>query len=171
MKAPSGKVEPFLAGLSIGLLIGVMVFDFILPTGAVKGVVYVCLVMLSLASGKRSLPFLAAAAFTALIAYNLLLKYPNPLEISWTILGANSLVVLALWMTASVSLAVKRVEEYVEDLKTLLHLCPSCKKIRDEKGMWHKIEDYLKAQTSRETASGFCPGCRNKWHAGHGWQS
>ena len=167
---PQSKSEPFLVGFVLGLFIGVIVVDYLIPTGVVAGVIYLSLTMLTIASGKRSLPFLAATAFSALIAYDLLSRYSIPQDIPLDRLVGNVFVILAMWSAASISVVQRKIQDYIEDLSILLHLCPSCKKIRSETGIWQKVEEYVTEKTGRETAPGFCPHCRTKWHAGHALQ-
>ncbi|MBN2324270.1 MAG: PAS domain-containing protein [Spirochaetes bacterium] len=47
----------------------------------------------------------------------------------------------------------------VETLKGLLPICAHCKRIRDEGGKWHLLEDYLHAHTKAEFSHGLCPEC------------
>ena len=168
---PPVKGEPFLVGLVLGLFIGVVVVDYLVLSGVVTGVIYLSLTMLTLASGKRSLPFLAATAFSALVAYDLLSHYSTPQEIPLGPLVGNTFLIVAMWTAASISVVQKKLQDVIENLSILLHLCPSCKKIRDETGTWLKVEEYVLEKTGRETAAGFCPHCRAKWHAGHAFQS
>ena len=53
----------------------------------------------------------------------------------------------------------------VHALKGLLPICASCKKIRDDKGYWTQVEEYVKARSSAEFTHGICPDCleRYKW--------
>lgn len=165
--ASLSKREPFLIGLVFGLFIGVVIVDYLVLSGVVTGVIYLSLTMLTLASGKRSLPFLAATAFSALVAYDLLSHYSNPQDIPLGSLVGNAFLIVAMWSAASISVVQKHVQDVLDDLSIPLHLCPSCKKIRDESGAWLKVEEYVLEKTGRETAPGFCHHCRAKWHAGH----
>jgi ligand-binding sensor domain-containing protein len=59
----------------------------------------------------------------------------------------------------------KRVEEAVRELKVLsglLPICAWCKKIRDDRGYWSKIEQYLSARTEAQFTHGICPDCTEK---------
>ena len=47
-------------------------------------------------------------------------------------------------------------------LNGLLPICSSCKKIRDDKGYWKQIEDYIQTHSGAEFSHGLCPGCREK---------
>ena len=164
-KQPRTNVQPVLVGLSVGLLIGVIVLDLLIPTGVVTRVLYVSFVMLSLASDRRVLPFLAALGFTGLIAYELYSSYTTLEHIPLPVIAATSLLFLAVWVPVAAYLSAKQVEAYDELMSTPVHVCPSCQKVRDDKGLWSKIEDFLKMEMGREAAKGVCPTCLNKWTA------
>jgi ligand-binding sensor domain-containing protein len=58
-----------------------------------------------------------------------------------------------------------RVQEAVRELKVLsglLPICAWCKKIRDDKGYWSRIEAYLSARTDAQFTHGICPDCNAK---------
>jgi len=53
-------------------------------------------------------------------------------------------------------------EEALRKIKTLtglLPICCSCKKIRNDRGAWSRLEDYLKEHTQAELTHGICPEC------------
>jgi len=50
----------------------------------------------------------------------------------------------------------------VKLLSGLLPICASCKKIRDDKGYWNKIETYIKKHSEAEFTHSICPGCARK---------
>jgi ligand-binding sensor domain-containing protein len=59
----------------------------------------------------------------------------------------------------------RRVQEAVGELKVLsglLPMCAWCKKIRDDRGYWSKIEAYLSARTDAQFTHGICPDCTDK---------
>ncbi len=47
-------------------------------------------------------------------------------------------------------------------LSGLVPICSSCQKIRDDKGFWGQIEEYLTAHSDLEFAHGMCPDCLAK---------
>jgi len=47
----------------------------------------------------------------------------------------------------------------IKTLKGLLPICASCKKIRDDKGYWNRIESYLKDHSDAELSHSICPEC------------
>jgi PAS domain S-box-containing protein len=52
----------------------------------------------------------------------------------------------------------------VRTLSGLLPICASCKKIRDDKGEWEPVENYIKAHSEANFSHGMCPDCMEKWY-------
>ena len=50
----------------------------------------------------------------------------------------------------------------VKQLKGLLPICASCKRIRDDRGYWNQIEEYIRKHTEAEFTHGLCPECARK---------
>ena len=50
----------------------------------------------------------------------------------------------------------------VRQLSGLLPICASCKKIRDDKGYWNQIEEYIRHRSEAEFSHGICPQCSQK---------
>ena len=56
-------------------------------------------------------------------------------------------------------------EKAVSDVRTLsamLPICCSCRKIRDDKGYWSQLEQYVEEHTGTEFSHGLCPDCAQK---------
>lgn len=47
----------------------------------------------------------------------------------------------------------------IQVLSGLLPICASCKKIRDQQGTWHQIEDYISKRSEATFSHGICPEC------------
>jgi len=47
----------------------------------------------------------------------------------------------------------------VKELKGLLPICSSCKKIRDDSGYWNQIENFISEHSDAEFSHGLCPDC------------
>ncbi len=64
---------------------------------------------------------------------------------------------------------IKKLESSLDDVKTLrglLPICMHCKKIRDDKGYWQKLESYFKEHSPELTFShGLCPDCAKEYYA------
>ena len=63
---------------------------------------------------------------------------------------------------------LKLIEELTEALRNiktlrgLLPICASCKKIRDDRGYWQKVESYIAEHTNAAFTHGLCPDCLDK---------
>lgn len=56
----------------------------------------------------------------------------------------------------------RQLEQTLSEVKTLrglLPICASCKKVRDDKGYWDQIEDYVHKQYEVEFSHSLCPDC------------
>jgi len=50
----------------------------------------------------------------------------------------------------------------VRQLHGLLPICGYCKKIRDDKNYWHRVETYIAHHTDVRFSHGICPDCTEK---------
>jgi PAS domain S-box-containing protein len=60
---------------------------------------------------------------------------------------------------------ISKLEDSLEKVKLLsgfIPICASCKKIRDEKGYWRQIEEYIRDHSEAEFSHGICPECGKK---------
>lgn len=57
---------------------------------------------------------------------------------------------------------LQKAMEQINTLKGLLPICANCKKIRDDKGTWNKIEAYIQKRSKVEFTHGICPNCARK---------
>ncbi|MBI5676008.1 MAG: PAS domain S-box protein [Nitrospirae bacterium] len=61
----------------------------------------------------------------------------------------------------------KMLQEALANIKTLsgmLPICASCKKIRDDKGYWNRIESYITNHSGVLFSHGICPDCEKKMY-------
>jgi len=59
----------------------------------------------------------------------------------------------------------QELEQRLREIKTLqgmLPICSFCKKIRDDKGYWQKIETYVHAHSEAKFSHSMCPECEKK---------
>ena len=52
----------------------------------------------------------------------------------------------------------------IKILKGLLPICASCKKIRDDKGYWKKLEIYIQEHSEADFSHGICPDCAKRFY-------
>jgi two-component system cell cycle response regulator len=59
----------------------------------------------------------------------------------------------------------RRLNESIETIKTLkglIPICSYCKKIRDDKGYWERVESYIQKNSDAVFSHGICPDCIKK---------
>ena len=60
---------------------------------------------------------------------------------------------------------IRELKDALANIKTLhglLPICSYCKKIRDDKGYWNRIESYIQDHSGAEFTHGLCPECLKK---------
>ena len=55
----------------------------------------------------------------------------------------------------------------VKRLNSLLPICSSCKKIRDDQGYWQQIEDYISEHADVDFSHSICPDCMRELYPEH----
>jgi PAS domain S-box-containing protein len=57
---------------------------------------------------------------------------------------------------------IKELQTALDNVKTLqglIPICSNCKKIRDDKGFWNQVEEYVVEHTDAKFSHGLCPDC------------
>ena len=57
----------------------------------------------------------------------------------------------------------------INTLSGLLPICSSCKKIRDDKGYWNLIEEYIQNHSGAQFSHGICDECAEKLYGHETW--
>ncbi len=57
---------------------------------------------------------------------------------------------------------IQRKTKRIQTLQGLLPICSNCKKIRDGRGKWHHVEEYIHNHSKAEFTHGICPECMKK---------
>ncbi len=63
-------------------------------------------------------------------------------------------------------------EQALKDVRTLqglIPICAQCKKIRDDKGFWQKVEVYLEGHSQARFTHGLCEDCMQKLYGHEKW--
>jgi hypothetical protein len=84
-------------------------------------------------------------------------------------LHKTHLEVLVQERTADLEQEKRNLEEALSTVKLLsglLPICASCKKIRDDRGYWNRIEKYIEEHSEAEFTHGLCPDCVEKLYPG-----
>jgi hypothetical protein len=50
----------------------------------------------------------------------------------------------------------------IRQLRGIMPICASCKKIRDDEGFWHQVEAYIGDHSEAEFTHGICPDCMHQ---------
>lgn len=58
--------------------------------------------------------------------------------------------------------ALEQALDEVRTLKGLIPVCVSCKNIRDDKGYWNLMEEYISTHSNADCTHGLCPDCAVK---------
>lgn len=89
---------------------------------------------------------------------------------AYTDIDARHRAVLALRVAlAENEKLVSELRDALQNVKTLtgfLPICMFCKKIRDDRGYWEKVEAYISAHTDVRFSHGLCPDCRAEHYPG-----
>ncbi len=57
---------------------------------------------------------------------------------------------------------LQRSLERLRTLQGLFPICVTCKKIRDDEGYWHAVEEYIQSRSEAEFSHAICPDCMKK---------
>lgn len=61
-----------------------------------------------------------------------------------------------------ISQELRKTLDHVKTLSGLIPICANCKKIRDDKGYWQQVEEYLSKRTDAQFSHGLCQQCAEK---------
>lgn len=64
-----------------------------------------------------------------------------------------------------------RIKTHVEikTLRGLIPICASCRKVRDEEGLWQQMESYIERHTNAFFSHGICHECAEKLYGDRKW--
>lgn len=91
-----------------------------------------------------------------------------------TILGICISIIIAVIAILQVGKSEQRLvdknrelERALTEIKTLqgiIPICAHCKQIRDDAGIWSKIEEYIDSHSDAKLSHGICPDCLKKFY-------
>ena len=78
--------------------------------------------------------------------------------------GANMFVIIGLMILNSQRIEIDLLASMAEvkKLRGFIPICSSCKKIRNDEGIWNQIEEYIQEHSDAEFTHGICPDCIKK---------
>jgi PAS domain S-box-containing protein len=67
--------------------------------------------------------------------------------------------------------AFAMVEDVTRERTLDIHVCPSCQKVRDDRGYWNKIDVWLRQRAATDLTASLCPDCARQQGRGPGQPS
>lgn len=67
---------------------------------------------------------------------------------------------------------IEKLNKALKDVKTLgglIPICSSCKKIRDDKGYWNRLESYFEQHSTALFSHSLCPSCMDEIYGNDDW--
>ncbi len=77
-----------------------------------------------------------------------------------------------LYMNHSLGEKNKQLSDYIAEIHTLrgiLPICANCRKVRDDKGYWNRLEEYLEKHSELHFSHGLCEDCAEKLYGDEEW--
>jgi hypothetical protein len=68
-------------------------------------------------------------------------------------------VVITMIVLVLINAAVSAYQKRIETLRGIVPICSYCKQIRDDKGYWNKVEEYVARHTEAKFSHSICPAC------------
>jgi len=157
------------------LMAAILMADLAVPLRVAVGVPHIIVVLLlSPCSPDKRLAVLVAAILSLLVVAAFWAK-PAAGEL-WKVRANRAAALLAIWVTTTLILQRKRLEdrremairdreralEEVKVLRGFLPICDSCKKNRDDRSYWTQMEAHIRDDSEAEFSHGICPECFKK---------
>jgi hypothetical protein len=91
----------------------------------------------------------------------------NPTPVNWKEALLETILIMAL---AIIVIGITHhMLKKIRILEGMLPICASCKKIRDEKGYWKKVEQYIEENVGAKFSHGICEECAEKLYGKEEW--
>ena len=163
----------FAVGCALDLIIGVI--DY--ATGSEIGLSVFYLAPIAFVvwfGGRRSGLLMSVIAVLTMIMSDLLGSklYSRSFVESWNYLVHLTSFVIVTYLISWLKLEIEErarfileLQKALNEVKTLsglLPMCAWCKNVRDDKGYWQKVEDYIAKHSDAEFTHGICPDCLKK---------
>jgi Zn finger protein HypA/HybF involved in hydrogenase expression len=58
--------------------------------------------------------------------------------------------------------AIEKAYLEIKQLRGIIPICADCKKIRNDKGYWEQVEQYISDHSQAEFTHSICPNCAKK---------
>ena len=65
-----------------------------------------------------------------------------------------------------VVILINAYQKKIDTLTGIVPICSFCKQVRDDKGYWNQVDEYVSRHTEAEFSHGVCPECMKKHYPG-----
>jgi hypothetical protein len=167
--------RPAAAALSIVLLAVVAAGDYATGPYLIFDLFYLLPLLITTWYLKRRWGLVMAVIASGVwVAMQIASGHPptHPLMWFWNLSVRVAVSWLIVWLVSRLKDDLAEQARLVGDLRTavdqikqlngLLPLCAWCKKIRDDKGYWLRLEQYIQDHTDAQITHGICPDCATK---------
>ena len=72
---------------------------------------------------------------------------------------AGIVVFMDITEEKKIEAALQSALEEIQTLRGIIPICANCKKIRDDRGFWNQVENYISDRTEAKFSHGVCPDC------------
>ncbi len=62
---------------------------------------------------------------------------------------------------------LERAHSEIKTLSGIIPICMHCKEVRDDKGYWNKVEEYISMHSTALFSHGICPTCMKKYYSAY----
>ena len=90
--------------------------------------------------------------------WNTMIRLISFLIVGWSLHKIHVLLVSERDKSAE----LYRYLSHIKVLEGLLPICSVCKKIRDDRGRWERMESYIAAHSNAQFSHGYCPECAQR---------
>ncbi len=70
-------------------------------------------------------------------------------------------VLVLIGFLRSYIMQLHNARQEIRTLEGIIPICSQCKKIRNDEGFWHRVEEYISRQSTSSFSHGLCPACFN----------
>lgn len=161
-----GNQRQELALLPLTLIAGstaiIFAVDMLLPRGVAVPMLYVIPILLAAHCRQQWFRMSVAGGCTVLTLLGYF--FTEAAVPTWIAVTNRTLAIAAIWITTVLAWERAKARAHIALLRDLLPMCASCHKIRDDKGYWSQVEQYLESHTQTTLTHGICPECLQKWY-------
>jgi hypothetical protein len=167
-------------GSAIVAMALVFTTDLFVPPGVALCMFYLAPILLALRSESQRAVLTLAWLTSGLSTLGLALSPPG--GVLWIGVINRIICITVVWTTVGSEIWRRRLEsqhtaalmarnaalEEVRVLRGLVPICAWCKRIRDDRGYWNRLEQYIAEHSEAEFTHGICPDCHSRMYPERG---